>query len=84
MLYYTTTPFVSPHYYRRAPGGWQLDIVADAMNSQKYHGGQWTYRVIRSDADYTYAFADMMDDYGYGMFRVRDADNRPRPVHKRP
>lgn len=84
MLYFTSTPLVSPHYYRHTEHGWQLDIIAESMNSQEYHGGQWTYGVIRSDDDYTYAFADTMDDYGYGMFRVRDADNRPLPVHERP
>ena len=30
------------------------------------------------------AFADMMDDYGYGMFRVRDGDNCPIPIHEKP
>ena len=67
---------------RRAGGNW--DMIADAMNSQEFHGRQWTYGVIRSNDDYMYAFADMMDDYGYGMFRGRDADNRPLPVHERP
>lgn len=84
MLYYTSTPFVSPHYYRRTEAGWQMDVVADAMNSQEYHGGRWTYGVIKSDDDFSYAFADMMDDYTGGMFRVRDGDNRPLPVHTKP
>jgi hypothetical protein len=84
MLYYTSTPFVSPHYFRESPAGWQVDIVADAMNSVEYHGGRWSYGVIKSDDDFSYAFADMMDDYGYGMFRVRDADNRPTAVHTLP
>lgn len=84
MLYFTSTPFVSPHYYRRTPAGWQMDLVADAMNSREHSGDRWTYFVIRSDDDYTHVFADMMDDYGYGMFRVRDGDNRPIPVHSGP
>jgi hypothetical protein len=84
MLYFTSTPFVSPHYFRKTPSGWQVDVVAEAMNSVEYGGGQWTYGVIKSDDDFTYAFADLMDDYGYGMFRVRDADNRPLPIHSAP
>jgi uncharacterized protein len=84
MLYFTSTPFVSPHYFRQTPAGWQMDVVAEAMNSREYHGGRWTYGVIDSGDDFTYAFADMMDDYGSGMYRVRDGDNRPLPIHEKP
>lgn len=83
LLYFTSTPFVSPLYYRKTPAGWQVDIIADMMNSVEYNGFEWTYFVIRSDDDFSYAFADLMDDYGNGLYRVRDADNRRLPIHFR-
>jgi hypothetical protein len=81
LLYYTSTPLVSPHYFRKTLAGWQIDIVAEVMNSREYAGGHWSYGVINSDDDFSSTFADMLDDYGGGLLRVRDGDNRPLPVH---
>jgi len=81
LLYFTSSPFVSPWYLRKTPGGWQMDIVAAVMNSREYNGWEWTYFIIKSDDDFSYAFADLMDDYGNGLFRVRDGDNRQISIH---
>ena len=81
LLYYTSTPLVSPLYFRKTDAGWQMDIVAEVMNSREYGGWKWSWFVINSDDDFSSTFADMMDDYGGGDMRVRDGDNRPLPVH---
>lgn len=81
LLYFTSTPLVSPHYFRQTPAGWQMDIQAEVYNTVNYGGLEWTYFLTHSEDDFSYAFADMMDDYGRGMLRIRDGDNRPLPMH---
>jgi len=81
MLYFTSTPFVSPHFLRRTDDGWQLDLIADVSNSREYHGSSLTYTMVDSGDDYSHAFADMMESWGEGWLRVRDGDNRQMPVH---
>ena len=51
MLYFTSTPFVSPHFLRKTDQGWQMDLIADMRNSREYHGGALTYAVVNSGSN---------------------------------
>lgn len=80
MLYYTDDPFLSPKFFRRMPDGWQMDVVAEVMNSQEMVGMWYTWRLRVSGDDFSQVFADLyspmlvpgMDD----VYRVAGGDNR--------
>jgi hypothetical protein len=79
--FFTSTPIVSPHYYRLSPAGWQIDIYAEAMNTIETSGERWTWFIVDSEDDFSYAFRDLMGDYGNGWYRPNDGDNRELPLH---
>lgn len=83
MQFFTGTPFVSPHYYRLTPAGWQIDIHAEAVNTIETSGERWTWFIVDSEDDFSYAFKDVLDEYGNGWFRPKDevGDNRELPLH---
>jgi hypothetical protein len=81
MLYYTDDPFLSPKFFRRTPDGWQMDKVAEVMNSEEVVGMWYTWRLRVSGDDFSQVFADMytpmlipgmMSDF----YRVAGGDNR--------
>ena len=80
MLYFTDDPFLSPKFFRRMPDGWQMDVVAEVMNSQEMVGMWYTWRLRVSGDDFSQVFADLyipmlvpgMDD----VYRVAGGDNR--------
>jgi uncharacterized protein len=80
MLYYTDDPFLSPKFFRRTAEGWQMDLVAEVMNSQEVAGMWYTWRLRVSGDDFSRAFADLytpmlipdMDEF----YRVAGGDNR--------
>ena len=76
MLYFTGTPFVSPHFLRRVEDRWQMDIVAEVAHSREHVGGEYTW-AWRGEGDaFTTAFGDrLMTIKGYK--RIADGDNRP-------
>ena len=84
ILYFTNTPFVSPHLFRLGPRGWQLDMYGEVINTREYvaapHTWQW---VGGEDSEYTQAFDDLFE-YVDAMLRVHDGDNRRLPPRAMP
>lgn len=80
MLYFTGTPFVSPHFFRRTPEGWQLDLMGELGNTLEAIGGWYSWILVDSGDEYSRAFADRylpFDDAGFGTYyRVAGGDNR--------
>ena len=80
MLYYTDTPFASPHLFRRSPDGWQVEITAEVANTMEAVGGWYTWLLVDSGDEYSRVFADRylaFDDAGFGTYyRVAGGDNR--------
>jgi hypothetical protein len=81
LLYFTNDPFVSPHFLRRTPEGWQIDVVAEVANTQEAVGLWYTWRLRVSGDDFSRVFADRYtpmlgipgaDDF----YRVAGGDNR--------
>ena len=35
MLYFTDDPLISPHFFRRTPRGWQMDVFADVRDTHE-------------------------------------------------
>ena len=82
ILYYTTTPFVSAHLFRRTTAGWQLDIAAEVRDTREDIGGERTWEMRLTGDDYSRTFADLFEDFD-GLLRPRDGDNRRLPSHGR-
>ena len=84
MLFYTDDPLLSPKFFRRTPAGWQMDVWAEVINSQETVGFAYTWRLIVSGDEFSWAFADRymemkvpdITDY----FRVAGGDNRTLPI----
>jgi uncharacterized protein len=83
ILYFTTTPFVSSHLFRRSPLGWQLDIGAEVHDTRERIGWAYTWEMMRTGDDYLRTFGDLFAEIG-GVLRPMDGDNRPLPVRKHP
>jgi hypothetical protein len=78
LLYFTTTPLLSPHFFRRTAQGWVIDIVAEVLNTRNYSGFWYTWGLLDTGDDFSIAFADRYVSAG-GMLRVLGGDNRPMP-----
>jgi hypothetical protein len=79
ILYFTDTPFVSPHLFRRGPRGWQLDIYGEVINTREYVASPLTWGWVGREGDeYADTFEDLFE-YVHGTLRVHDGDNRPLP-----
>jgi hypothetical protein len=75
LVYYTDTPFISPHYLARGPDGWQIDIMAEMRNSLEVTGGKYTWLVRDSGDEFSRRFADRTIKLGV-WHRIRGGDNR--------
>jgi hypothetical protein len=84
MLYYTDDPFLSPKFFRRTPAGWQMDVWAEVINSQETVGFGYTWRLIVSGDEFSWAFADRYVEMKVPgvtqYFRVAGGDNRTLPI----
>jgi uncharacterized protein len=94
ILFFTTTPLVSAHLFRRTPEGWQLDLDADVRDTREFVGDPYTWSMMPSGDDYSRTFADLFADFGPGLgkdrpgyrpgprriLRPADGDNRPLPM----
>jgi hypothetical protein len=78
ILYYTTTPFVSPHLFRHSSAGWQLDLASEVFETRERIGGAFTWEMLRGGEHFA-AFEDLFDRYD-GLLRTKDGDNRRLPV----
>jgi uncharacterized protein len=75
ILFFTTTPLVSAHLFRRTPEGWQLDLAADVRDTREFVGGAYTWEMFLSGDDYSRTFSDLFADFGPNL--------RPdRPGHR--
>ena len=83
ILYFTTTPFVSSHLFRRSAAGWQLDLGAEVRDTREHIGGPYSWEMVPTGDAYLTTFADLFADVG-GSLRPKDGDNRPLPVRKLP
>jgi uncharacterized protein len=75
LLYFTGTPFVSPHFFVKEGGVWRMDMVAEVRNTVERVGGIYTWDYRGQGDRYTHAFADLLIDL-HGYRRFRDGDNR--------
>lgn len=82
MLYYTGTPFASPHYFRKTAGRWQMDIVAEVLNSTNLVGFPYTWSTRNSHDEYSVQFGNLWALAGRAG-RIAGGDNRPLPIHER-
>jgi TLP18.3/Psb32/MOLO-1 phosphatase superfamily protein len=79
LLYFTSNPLVGPHFLRRTPAGWVLDIYAEILNTQNLAGEPYAWGLVESDDDFSVTFADRFIEIG-SILRLADGDNRPLPV----
>ena len=79
MLYFTSTPLVSPLFLRRDPEGWRMDIVEEVHSTREYAGGWATWGITIGGEAYS-RFRDLLVEFNGGLVRVADGDNRPLPT----
>lgn len=75
LLYFTSTPFTSPHFLVREDGVWRMDLVAEVANTRERVGGIYTWDYRGQNDRYTRAFADLIVDV-QNHRRLKDGDNR--------
>ena len=80
LIYFTGTPFVSPHFLVRQDGRWRMDLVAEVRNTRELVGGEYTWDYRGKDDNYTRTFGDLLMTLK-GVRRFRDGDNRPLILH---
>ena len=76
ILYFTGTPFVSPHFFIRENARWRMDMVAEVRNTHEHVGGVFTWGYYGKGDAYTMAFSDLLADMN-GYRRFKQGDNRP-------
>ncbi|WP_348944435.1 TPM domain-containing protein [Chitinibacter sp. FCG-7] len=76
LLYFTNTPFVSPHFFIKVDGTWHMDLMAEVRNTREHTGGEYTWAYYGDQDKYTYAFHDLLITLK-GYRRFQDGDNRP-------
>jgi uncharacterized protein len=79
LLYFTSTPFASPHLFHRQGDVWRLDLLAELRNTKERVGGPLTWSYEGTDDPYTLAFADRFA-FVSGYRRIVEGDNRPIPT----
>lgn len=75
LLYFTGTPFVSPHFFLRQDGLWRMNLAAEVRNTHEHVGGEYTWAYYGAGDRYTQAFGDLLTTLK-GYRRIRDGDNR--------
>ena len=76
VLYFTGTPFVSPHFFVNQDGRWRLDLIAEVNNTHEHVGGVYTWGYYGERDQYTAAFSSLLSKM-QGYRRFTDGDNRP-------
>jgi uncharacterized protein len=78
ILFFTGTPFTSPHFFVREGGKWRMDIVTEVRNTRELVGTYYTWVYTGRDDAYTRAFGDLLKPWGStGYSRFVRGDNRP-------
>jgi hypothetical protein len=75
LLYFTGTPFVSPHFFVNEGGVRRMDMVAEVRDTVERVGGIYTWDYRGQGDRHTQAFSDLLINL-HGYRRLRDGDNR--------
>jgi len=75
LLYFTGTPFVSPHFFVKQDGRWRMDLEAEVRNTRERVGGAYTWDYRGQGDNFTLTFGDLLTDVK-GYRRIRNGDNR--------
>lgn len=75
LLYFTDTPFVSPHFFVQQGGRWRMDLEAEVHNTHEHVGGEYTWAYYGKNDKYTLTFDDLLITIK-GYRRIRNGDNR--------
>lgn len=79
ILYFTGTPFTSPHFFVNEAGRWRMDMAAEVRNTAEYVGTVYTWTYRGTGDRYTTAFSDLLASMS-GFRRFKDGDNRQLAV----
>jgi uncharacterized protein len=77
ILFFTGTPFTSPHFFVREGGKWRMDIVTEVQNTRELVGTYYTWVYTGKSDRYTKAFGDLLKPWGTIGSRFHKGDNRP-------
>ena len=86
ILFFTTTPLVSAHLFRRSAAGWQLDLEAEVRNTRELISGGYTWMWLPSGDAYSLTFSDLFSRVsdktyqGFKVLRPTHGDNRRLPT----
>ena len=83
LLYFTGTPFTSPHFFVKQADAWRMDMIAEVRNTVERVGGIYTWDYRGRDDAYTRIFSDLFTDIK-GYRRFKEGDNRPLVIRGRP
>jgi hypothetical protein len=79
MVYFTGSPLVSPHFFRRTAEGWQLDLQGELRNTIEVIGGWYSWILLDSGDEFSRTFQDryLPFEASFGTYyRVAGGDNR--------
>jgi hypothetical protein len=79
LAYCTDDPLADPHFFRKSPDGWQVDIVAEVLGKRNYAGGPYAWGLTDYDDEYSNSFANRYVS-AYGVLRINGGDNRALPT----
>lgn len=79
LLYFTGTPFASPHFFVKEGDVWRMDLAAEVRNTKERVGGALTWSYEGVDDPYTTTFSDLIIGVR-GYRRISAGDNRPLPT----
>ena len=78
ILFFTSTPFTSPHFFVREAGKWRMDLVTEVQNTREFVGTYYTWAYTGKVDRHTKAFRDLLKPWGKtGYSRFIKGDNRP-------
>jgi hypothetical protein len=75
LLYFTGTPFISPHFFVKQDGRWRMDMEAEVRNTRERVGGEYTWDYRGQGDKFTLTFGDLLTTLK-GYRRIRNGDNR--------
>ncbi len=81
LLYFTNSPLVPPHFFRRQDGRWQMDIAAGIGKIVNRTGGVYAWDWHRQTGEFSRHFSDKLVNIE-GYIRIADGDNRQLSTRK--
>ncbi len=79
MVYWTSTPLVSPSFLVRTPDGWTIDLVEEVLFAFEVLGYRYTWSLTQDGVAWN-RFGDMLIIFDSRFIRIADGDNRPLPI----